>query len=76
MYAAQDGSLDRKAFLKDFYNARNIDKIVNQAIVQAVNQTKSWFLKTQKNITDTSVRHFETPEPTDVDRLRGQIFGK
>jgi hypothetical protein len=76
MYANQDGSLDRAAFLKDIYNARNLDKIVNQAIVQAVNQTKAWYLKTQKNITDTGVRNFDTPEPTDVDRLRGQIFGK
>lgn len=76
MYANQDGSLDRSKFLRDIYNARNIDKIANQIMIQAVNQTKAWMLKTQKNITDTSVRNFDTPEPTDIDRARQQIFGK
>jgi hypothetical protein len=75
-FAGQDGSLDRNKFAEVFYNGLNIEKIVNNAIVQTVNQTKLWFLKNQKNIGDGGVlRDFNMQPETEVQKLRNKVFG-
>ena len=75
-YYDKDGNPDRIRYAKDLYAGQNIEKIVTEAIVQATNQTKAWFLKNQKNIGDGTQRNFVLPPTTDIDRLRQQVFGK
>lgn len=75
-YYAEDGSPKRTEFLRDLYAGRNINKIVSEAIVQAVNQERIRALKFQKNIGDGTQRNFTLPPVSDIDRLRQQVFGK
>jgi hypothetical protein len=75
-YYAEDGSPKRTEFLRDYYAGRNINKIVSEAIVQAVNQERIRALKVQKNIGDGTQRNFTLPPVSDIDRLRQQVFGK
>lgn len=75
-YYAEDGSPKRTEFLRDLYAGRNINKIVSEAIVQAVNQERIRALKVQKNIGDGTQRNFSLPPVSDIDRLRQQVFGK
>lgn len=75
-YYAEDGSPKREEFLRDLYAGQNITKIVSEAIKQATNQTKAWFLKNQKNIGDGTQRNFVPVQPTEIDNLRQAVFGK
>lgn len=75
-YYDKDGSPLRKEFLRDLYAGRNIQKIVSEAMVEATNQTKNWFLANQKNINNGVQRNFTIPPVSDVDRLRTAVFGK
>ncbi len=75
-YIAEDGSPKRVDFLRDLYAGKNIQKIVSEAIVQAVNQERIRALKSQKNIGDGTQRNFTLPPVSDIDRLRQQVFGK
>ncbi len=75
-YLAEDGSPKRIEFLRDLHNGRNIQKIVSEVIVQAVNQERIRALKSQKNIGDGTQRNFTLPPVSDIDRLRQQVFGK
>jgi len=74
-YAGQDGSLDRKKFLQHIYAGRNLEKIANSLIVQAVNQTKKWFLMNQKNVNDPVVRNYNEAPQSEVQALRDKVFG-
>lgn len=74
-YYDKDGSPNRVQFLKDLYAGKNIEKIVSEAVVQAVNQTRIDFLRKQKNIGDGSQRNFVIPPTTDLERLKQQVFG-
>lgn len=75
-YYDKDGSPDRKRFVKDLYAGRNIDKIVSEAIVAATNETKRWFLANQKNVGDRVQRNFTVAPPSEIDKLKEQVFGK
>lgn len=75
-YHDKDGSPKRVEFLKDLYAGRNIQKIVSEAIVQAVNQERIRALKFQKNIGDGTQRSFVYQPPSDIDKLKQQVFGK
>lgn len=43
-YYGEDGSPKRKQFLQDIYFAKNKDKIIGEAMKQAVNATMKWFI--------------------------------
>ena len=75
-YYGKDGSPDRTRFLKDLYAGQNIQKIVTEAMVEAVNAERARFLRTQKNISTDGQRNYVVPPQTDVDKLREQVFGK
>ncbi len=72
----QDGSPDRIKQAKAIYAAQNIEKIVSEAMVAATNQTIKWFLSNQKNIGDRTQRQFTMQAPTEIDKLKEQVFGK
>jgi hypothetical protein len=71
----KDGSPDRIKQAAAIYAAQNIEKIVSEAIVQATNQTKKWFLANQKNVVEKTQRNYVLPPQTEVDKLRQQVFG-
>lgn len=73
-YYDKDGNPNRKELAKAVYIARNIDKIVSEAMVEAVNQTRLDMLRKQKNIGDGTQRNYVIPPMTDVDRLRQSVF--
>lgn len=75
-YLNEDGSPKRAEFLRDIYAGRNIQKIVSEAIVQAVSQERIRALKYQKNIGDVSQRNYVVEPPTQIDYLRQAVFGK
>jgi hypothetical protein len=75
-YYDKDGNPDRIKFLQDLHAGRNIQKIVSEAIVQAVNQERIRALKFQKNIGDGTQRNYTVQQPTEVDKLRQQVFSK
>lgn len=71
----EDGSPQRDKFLKAVYVADNIDKIVGEAIKQAVNETTKDFLAKQKNVGNEMRRDFNTTlEKSDIDKLRETVF--
>lgn len=72
----KDGSPDRIKQAKAIYAAQNIEKIVSEAMVAATNQTIKWFLSNQKNIGDRTQRQFAVQPPSEIDKLREQVFGK
>lgn len=71
----KDGSPDRNKQAKAIYAANNIDSIVSEAIVQAVNQERIRALKSQKNIGDGTQRNYTLPPVSEIDRLKQQVFG-
>lgn len=72
----EDGSPQRDKFLKAVYVADNIDKIVGEAIKQAVNETTKDFLAKQKNIGGDTRRDYNIPlEKTQIQTLKEQVFG-
>lgn len=71
----KDGSPNRIKQAKAIYAAKNIDSIVSEAIVQAVNQERIRALKSQKNIGDGTQRNYTVQPPSEVDKLRQQVFG-
>lgn len=75
-YYDKDGSPKRVEFLKDLYAGRNIQKIVSEAIVQAVNQERLRSLKYQKNIGDGMQRNYTIQQPSEIDKLKQAVFGK
>lgn len=75
-YLNEDGSPKRAEFLRDIYAGRNIQKIVSEAIVQAVSQERIRALKYQKNIGDVTQRNYVVEPPTQIDYLRQAVFGK
>lgn len=75
-YYGKDGSPDRVKLLREIYAGRNIEKIVTEAVVLATNETKKWFLANQKNIGDRTQRNFTVQQPSEIDKLKEQVFGK
>ncbi len=74
-YYDKDGNPDRIRFAKDLYAGQNIEKIVTEAMVAAVNQERVRSLKYQKNIGDGLRKDFVIPPETDVQKLKKQVFG-
>lgn len=74
-YLNEDGSPKRAEFLRDIYAGQNIQKIVSEAIVQAVNQERIRALKYQKNIGDGVQRNYVQQPMTDIQKLKQQVFG-
>lgn len=74
-YTGKDGSPDRQGMLKDLYAGRNLDKIVTQAVNQAVNETMLQVVRNQKNIGDGVQRNFNVLQASEVDKLRETVFG-
>lgn len=75
-YYKEDGSPLVDKLTSDIYFLQNRDKIMTEAVKQAVNETKAWFLRNQKNINEGGQRNFNVVPPTDIDKLREQVFGK
>lgn len=75
-YYNEDGSPQRQEMLKAIYAGQNIDKIVTEAVIQATNETKKWFLRNQKNIPEAIHRNFTQIQPNEIEKLREQVFGK
>jgi hypothetical protein len=75
-YYEKDGSPKRTEFLKDLYVRKNLNKIVTEAVVVAVNQERLRALKYQKNIGDYTQRNYVQPPVSEVDVLRNAVFGK
>lgn len=75
-YYDKDGNPNRIELAKAVYVARNVQKIVSEAVVQAVNAERARFLKAQKNISDNGQRNYVNPPQTDIDKLKEQVFGK
>lgn len=73
-YYDKDGSPDRVKLLREIYAGRNIQKIVSEAIVQAVNQERIRALKFQKNVGDGTQRNFTVQQPSEIERLKQQVF--
>lgn len=74
-FYGKDGSPDRVKLLMEIYAGRNIQKIVSEAIVHAVNQERIRALKFQKNIGDGTQRNYVLPPVTEIERLKQQVFG-
>ena len=74
-YYEKDGSPKSEQLVKDIYALQNLDKYTAEAVKQAVNATKSWLLKTQKNISDNGQRNYNVAPETDVQKLKKQVFG-
>lgn len=72
----KDGSPDRIKQAKAIYAAQNIEKIVSEAMVTATNQTIKWFLSNQKNLGDRTQRQYAIQPPSEIDKLKEQVFGK
>ncbi len=74
-YKGKDGSPDRKQFLKDLYAGRNVNKIVSEAVKQAVNETTKNILAKQKNIGDSIQRNYMPIQPDKIQELKQKVFG-
>lgn len=74
-YYEKDGSPKRTEFIRDVYAAKNIQKIVSEAIVQAVNQERIRALKFQKNIGDGMQRNYTVQPVSEIQQLKEQVFG-
>lgn len=75
-YYKEDGSPLADKFTSDIYFLQNKEAILTEAVKQAVNETKAWFLRNQKNISDGTRRNFNVIVPDEVARLREQVFSK
>lgn len=73
-YYEKDGSPKRTEFIRDLYAGRNVQKIVSEAIVQAVNQERIRALKYQKNIGDGTQRNYVLPPVSEIEKLKQQVF--
>jgi len=74
-YYNKDGSPKSEQLVKDIYALQNLEKYTAENLKQSVNATKTWFLKTQKNISDTGQRNYVVPPDTDVQKLKAAVFG-
>lgn len=61
-YLKEDGTFDTKTTAKDVYVLKNLDKIINAHVAQAVQQTKSQLIKGIKN---SDFREQVNPDRTD-----------
>ncbi len=75
-YYKEDGSPLADKFASDIYFLQNKEKIIGEHIKQAVNETKAWFLRNQKNIGDGVQRNFNMVQPNEIQLLKEQVFGK
>lgn len=78
IYQKQDGSpdLDKiKTEINGIYKLQNFDKIVTEAVNQAVNETLLQVVRNQKNIGDGFQRNFNMVQPDAIQKLKEQVFG-
>lgn len=74
-YYAKDGSPLADKLTSDIYFLQNRDKIITEAVNQAVNETMLQVVRNQKNIGDGLQRNFNTIQPDAIAKLREQVFG-
>ena len=74
-YYKEDGSPLADKLTSDIYFLQNREKIMTEAVKQAVNETKAWFLRNQKNIGDGVQRNFNVVQPDAIQKLKEQVFG-
>lgn len=76
-YYQEDGSLLAGKLTSDIYFLQNRDKIITEAINQAVNETMLQIARNQKNIGDGFQRNFNIVQPSEIEKLKEQLgFGK
>ncbi len=74
-YYKEDGSPLVEKLTNDIYFLQNREAIMTEVAKQAVNETKAWFLRTQKNISVGNQRNYNTVQPDEIQRLKEQVFG-
>jgi hypothetical protein len=75
-YYNADGSPQTSKWLKHQVIMQDIDGYTVEISKQAINATIKWFLANQKNIGDGVQRNYNAVVPTEVDKLKEQVFGK
>ena len=74
-YYKEDGSPLVDKLTSDIYFLQNRDKIMTEAINQAVNETLLQVVRNQKNIGDGIQRNFNQVQPDALQKLKEQVFG-
>ncbi len=74
-YYTQDGSPIVDKLTADIYKIKNFDKILAEAVNQAVNATRKSMVATQKNVDPNGQRNYVQNVPSEIDSYRRQVFG-
>jgi len=75
-YYNEDGSPLGDKLTKDIYLIQNWDKMMTEGIKQAVNETMLQIARNQKNIGDGFQRNFNIVQPSEIEKLKEQVFAK
>lgn len=75
-YNKEDGSPLGDKLTSDIYKLQNFDKIMTEAVKQAVNETMLQIARNQKNIGDGFSRNFNVVQPSEIEKLKEQVFAK
>lgn len=75
-YYNEDGSPLGDKLTKDIYLIQNWEKLMTEGIKQAVNETMLQIARNQKNIGDGFQRNFNVVQPSEIEKLKEQVFAK
>lgn len=75
-YYNEDGSPLGDKLTKDIYLIQNWEKMMTEGIKQAVNETMLQIARNQKNIGDGFQRNFNMVQPSEIEKLKEQVFAK
>lgn len=75
-YYNEDGSPLGDKLTKDIYLLQNWEKIMTEGVKQAVNETMLQVARNQKNIGDGFQRNFNVVQPSEIEKLKEQVFAK
>jgi hypothetical protein len=75
-YYNADGSPQTTKWMKDLAILQDIPQYTVEVTKQAINATIKWFLANQKNVTEGGQRNYAAIVPTEVDKIKEQVFGK
>jgi hypothetical protein len=73
-YYTEDGSPMVDKFASDVYKIQNFDKILTEAVKQAVNATRQNIVATQKNIDPSGQRSYVQTPVDAIQKMREQVF--
>ena len=75
-YTTKDGKFLSDKLIQDILFSKNKSKYIQSAVKQGITGALKWQLAKEKNFQSGMQRTYSTAEPSEVDNLRKQLFGK